>query len=159
MRANVPTHYQTLGLAPQAAPALVRKAYRQLAQKHHPDKQLANRAQAQQRMAQINEAYAVLSDPVRRASYDRWVQAHQARLAAECAVRAAQPTGFSAAWPWYLLFATMSFTSAAVGTVAYTAAVPPVAAPLHPALPRAAVKADAKRAPAQTTHATSAVPH
>lgn len=159
MAASVPTHYETLSLARHAGPDLVRKAYRQLAQKYHPDKQQHGACEAQQVMARINDAYAVLSDPVRRASYDRWVEAHQARLAAERAVRAAaQPGGFSAAWPWYLLFATMTFTTAAVGTVAYTAAVPTVAAPFPAAVQQTAVQPDSA-VPASAAGASAAKSH
>jgi DnaJ-class molecular chaperone len=130
MGGSVRTHYDTLSVATHTAPELVRKAYRQQAQKYHPDK-LPGNADAQQVMAEINEAYAVLSDPLRRANYDRWIRAREQRLAAEqAAARAARPSGFAAAWPWYLLFATISFAVLAVGTVFFKAAVPSVATPV-----------------------------
>ena len=130
MGASVQTHYDTLSVAHQAGPDLVRKAYRRQAQKYHPDKAPGSR-EAQQRMASINEAYAVLSHPARRASYDRWIAARHARIAAEREVqRAAQPPSrFSAAWPWTLLFATIACAMLAVGTVLYKAVVRPVASP------------------------------
>lgn len=130
MGTSVQTHYDTLSVARQAEASLVRKAYRQQAQKYHPDKAPGN-VQAQQRMAQINEAYAVLSNPARRATYDRWIEARAARIAAEhAAVLAGHSSRFSAAWPWTLLFATVAFTVLAVGTVLYKAVVRPVAAPV-----------------------------
>jgi curved DNA-binding protein len=61
-------HYQSLGLSPQADAATIKRAYRRLARRHHPDVNEA--AGAQQVMAQLNEAYQVLSDPRLRAAYD-----------------------------------------------------------------------------------------
>lgn len=131
MGASVQTHYDTLSVAREAAPELVRTAYRRQAQRFHPDKTPGHEAQL--RMAQINEAYAVLSNPARRATYDRWIQARHARMAAERQVaRAAQPLSrFSAAWPWTLLFATIACAVLAVGTVLYKSAVRQVAPPLN----------------------------
>ena len=63
-----PTHYQTLGLQPTASAADIKKAYRKLARKHHPDISKASDATA--RMAAVNAAHEVLSDPVQRAIYD-----------------------------------------------------------------------------------------
>jgi curved DNA-binding protein CbpA len=123
-----PNHYQTLGLAPQAAPEAVRRAYRRRAQRCHPDKAPGD-ARAQERMARINEAYAVLSHPERRASYDRWVHARNARLQAERTLHRARPSRFAASWPWGLVFATASFAVSAFGTVLYKTQVPQVAHP------------------------------
>lgn len=129
------THYDTLSVAEQAAPDIVRKAYRRQAQKYHPDRMPGT--QAQQLMAQINEAYAVLSDPQRRASYDRWIEARNARLQAERAARReAGRTGFAVTWPWYLLGATLAIAVLSVGTVIYKSAVPPVARPVAQATSR-----------------------
>jgi curved DNA-binding protein CbpA len=135
MRIHARTHYDTLSVAEQAAPELVRTAYRRQAQKYHPDRMPG--VQAQQLMAQINEAYAVLSDPARRASYDRWIDARNARLMAERAARhEASRSGFAVTWPWYLLGATLAFAALSVGTVIYKSAVPPVARPVAQATPR-----------------------
>jgi curved DNA-binding protein len=64
-------YYEVLGV-PRSAPAQeIKRAYRQLARKHHPDLQpAAERAQAAERFKEINEAYEVLSDPDKRAKYD-----------------------------------------------------------------------------------------
>lgn len=135
MRTPSRTHYDTLGVAEQATPDLVRKAYRRQAQKYHPDR--APGGEAQQLMAQINEAYAVLSQPQRRASYDRWIDARNARVQAEHAARReAGRKGFAVTWPWYLLGATMAFAVLSVGTVVYKSAVPPVARPVAQATSR-----------------------
>jgi curved DNA-binding protein len=61
-------HYQTLGLKPEASPEAIKKAYRRLARQHHPD--LSKAADANARMAAVNEAHEVLSDPELRAAYD-----------------------------------------------------------------------------------------
>lgn len=64
----MPTLYQTLGLDSRAHSDDVRRAYRTLAREHHPD--ISEDPDAHERMAQINEAFEVLSDPVRRMEYD-----------------------------------------------------------------------------------------
>ncbi|HEX3082257.1 MAG TPA: J domain-containing protein [Candidatus Saccharimonadia bacterium] len=59
------THYQVLGLAHAASPAEIKVAYRVQAKAAHPDA-----GGSAETMAQVNEAYQVLSDPVRRRAYD-----------------------------------------------------------------------------------------
>ena len=65
--------YTVLGVPDGAEPAVVRRAYLQLAREHHPDLHPdgAPRNAAERRMQEVNEAWAVLSDPDRRLSYDR----------------------------------------------------------------------------------------
>lgn len=62
--------YDVLGVRPDATAATIRESYRALARAHHPDRVASSPAAAEQRMAAINEAYHVLSDPARRAVYD-----------------------------------------------------------------------------------------
>jgi DnaJ-class molecular chaperone len=62
--------YETLEVSPRASTCVIRAAYRCLVQHHHPDKN-PDSADAGQRLTRINQAYAVLSDPVRRQDYDR----------------------------------------------------------------------------------------
>jgi curved DNA-binding protein len=62
-------YYAVLGVARQATAEDIKKAYRKLARKYHPD--VSKEKDAAERMTQINEAYAVLSDPEKRAAYDR----------------------------------------------------------------------------------------
>ena len=64
-------YYEVLGVAPQATDAEIKKAFRSLAMQYHPDRNQGNK-QAEERFKEINEAYAVLSDPDRRAHYDRY---------------------------------------------------------------------------------------
>ncbi len=65
--------YSVLGVPDGAEPAAVRRAYLRLAREHHPDLHPdgAPRAAAERRMQEVNEAWAVLSDPGRRLAYDR----------------------------------------------------------------------------------------
>jgi curved DNA-binding protein len=64
-------YYEVLGVPRSAPAAEIKRAYRQLARKHHPDLQpVAERAKAAERFKEINEAYEVLSDPDKRAKYD-----------------------------------------------------------------------------------------
>src|SRR5436190_22394471 len=68
-------YYATLGLYPNAEQVVIRAAYRALAQRYHPDRFDGPKNAAEERMKAINEAYAVLSDPEKRAAYDRQRQA------------------------------------------------------------------------------------
>lgn len=61
-------YYRILAVDRQASADEIKKAYRKLARKYHPD--ISKEADASQRMAEINEANAVLSDPEKRAAYD-----------------------------------------------------------------------------------------
>ena len=64
-------YYEVLGVPRKATAQEIKRAYRQLARKHHPDLQPpAERAQASERFKEINEAYEVLSDAEKRAKYD-----------------------------------------------------------------------------------------
>ena len=64
-------YYSTLGVERTADAATIKKAYRKLAQKYHPDKNPDDKA-AEDRFKQITEAYAVLSDPNKRKQYDQF---------------------------------------------------------------------------------------
>ncbi|MCX7717018.1 MAG: molecular chaperone DnaJ [Candidatus Sumerlaeaceae bacterium] len=61
--------YNILGVSESASQEEIKRAYRQLAKKYHPDKNRGNK-RAEERFKQISEAYNVLSDPAKRAQYD-----------------------------------------------------------------------------------------
>lgn len=73
-------YYQTLGVPKTATADEVRKAFRQLARKWHPDV-AKDKKNAEEKFKQINEAYEILSDPAKREKYDRlgagWQQYEQ----------------------------------------------------------------------------------
>ncbi|HEX5275580.1 MAG TPA: molecular chaperone DnaJ [Candidatus Rubrimentiphilum sp.] len=63
--------YEVLGVGRAADADEVRRAYRKLARTHHPDV-AADKSDAEHRFKEINQAYEVLSDPQKRAQYDRY---------------------------------------------------------------------------------------
>lgn len=69
-------YYQTLGVARDANADDIKKAFRRLARKYHPD--VSKEPDAAARMSEVNEAHAVLSDPEKRAAYDAMGQGHSA---------------------------------------------------------------------------------
>jgi len=64
-------YYSTLGLDRNATDADLKKAYRQLALKYHPDRNPGDKA-SEDKFKEINEAYACLSDPKKRSNYDNF---------------------------------------------------------------------------------------
>lgn len=69
-------YYRILGVPRDARAEEIKKAFRKLARKYHPD--VSKEPDAEPRMKEVNEAYAVLSDPEKRAAYDRLGQGFQA---------------------------------------------------------------------------------
>ncbi|MFN2194518.1 MAG: DnaJ C-terminal domain-containing protein [Anaerolineales bacterium] len=68
---EVKDYYQTLGVSKSASQEDIKKAFRKLARKHHPDVNPGDPA-AEERFKEINEAYEVLSDEEKRKKYDRF---------------------------------------------------------------------------------------
>ena len=69
--ASYKDYYAILGIARDASERDVRKAFRTLAAKHHPDRNPGD-ASAEERFKEVNEAYTVLSDPEKRRFYDQY---------------------------------------------------------------------------------------
>jgi curved DNA-binding protein CbpA len=72
---TITTHYDNLRVARNAPPAVIKAAYKVLAQEFHPDR--STHPKAAQYMQIINAAYATLSDPVEREKHDRWIAANE----------------------------------------------------------------------------------
>src|SRR5437868_4244404 len=66
-------YYEILGLAKNATEDDIKKAYRKLAMKHHPDRNQGDGAKkAEEQFKEAKEAYEMLSDPQKRAAYDQY---------------------------------------------------------------------------------------
>ena len=63
-------YYSVLGVDRDATPEEVKRAYRQMARKYHPD--VSTEPDAEEKFKEVNAAYEVLSDPEKRAMYDRF---------------------------------------------------------------------------------------
>ena len=67
-------YYEVLGVSRDASDDEIKKAYRRLAMKYHPDRNNGDKA-AEEKFKQVGEAYSILSDPQKRAAYDRYGKA------------------------------------------------------------------------------------
>jgi DnaJ-class molecular chaperone len=85
-------YYKTLGVPRTATQAEIKKAFRKLARESHPDKHAGDKG-AEKRFKEINEANAVLSDPGKRAKYDKFGRDWEAYARAGAAAGAGAPGG------------------------------------------------------------------
>lgn len=91
--ANKKDYYETLGVSKDAPAEEIKKSYRKLALKYHPDRN--KEAGAEDKFKEISEAYAVLSDPDKRAQYDQFGHAGiEGQYTAEDIFRGADFGGF-----------------------------------------------------------------
>lgn len=111
-------YYAWLGVARQATPDEIKKAYRGQARRFHPD--LSKAPESEQRMREINEAYVVLSDPDKRAAYDKLAEQRQGGAAGP---RQA-PFGKEAARPKSTAEAAQAYAETAAHTSASSSAGP-----------------------------------
>jgi molecular chaperone DnaJ len=72
MSAEKKDYYETLGVARDANPEEIKKAYRRLAMKHHPDRNPNDKVNAEKKFKEIQAAYSILSDEKKRAVYDKF---------------------------------------------------------------------------------------
>ena len=69
---NKRDYYEVLGIAKNATDEEIKKAYRKLAKKYHPDANPDNKQEAEAKFKEVNEAYEVLSDSQKRQMYDQF---------------------------------------------------------------------------------------
>ncbi|WP_341744355.1 J domain-containing protein [Azonexus hydrophilus] len=79
---SIHSHYENLRIARNAPPAVIRAAYRALAQEYHPDRNHGS-TDAARIMVLLNEAYRVLSDDTLRKEHDEWLRQAETALAPE----------------------------------------------------------------------------
>ncbi|MBU6475256.1 MAG: DnaJ domain-containing protein [Alphaproteobacteria bacterium] len=132
------THYQRLGVLRGAPAEVIRAAYKALAQTNHPDKNLDNPA-ATEAMQEINQAYAVLSDPQKRAEYDLWLGRQEAAIGAEWTQPPPRAPSSAPASPRHAgrrtgaLILLAALAGAMAFSFSYSAFLHPVAPPALPA--------------------------
>ena len=90
------THYEILGLPRNATPAQIKRRYRELVRKYHPDV-AADKAASHRLFLQINQAYEVLKDSARRKSYDESLELDEMIRAKRAAARRQTQSGGTAA--------------------------------------------------------------
>ena len=72
---SIHTHYDTLMVSKNASPEVIRAAFKSLSQKYHPDRN--HHPDSDRIMQQFNEAYSILSDPIKRSKYDKLIYEHE----------------------------------------------------------------------------------
>ncbi len=65
-------YYEVLGVRRETSPEDIRRAYRRMALKYHPDNVRGDKAEAEKKFKELAEAYEVLSDPVKRQQYNQF---------------------------------------------------------------------------------------
>ncbi|HET9638117.1 MAG TPA: J domain-containing protein [Allosphingosinicella sp.] len=129
--ASVRSLYDVLNVAPEAEPVVVEAAYKALIKKYHPDQ--AVEAPVSKDATAINEAFAILKDPVKRADYDHrlWSKQQAIRLAEAQVASAGRPPRYVAVSGW--LIAGLLACALAAVAMGKSLAPPPFNAPAEAA--------------------------
>jgi curved DNA-binding protein CbpA len=100
--AHLKSLYDVLNVAPEAEPVVVEAAYKALIKKYHPDQAVGTPVSKD--ATAINEAFAVLKDPAKRADYDHrlWAKQQSIRLAEAQVASAGRPPRFVAVSGWLI---------------------------------------------------------
>ena len=152
--------YDVLNVAPEAEPVVVEAAYKALIKKYHPDQ--AAEAPVSKDATEINEAFAILKDPAKRADYDHrlWTKQQALRLAELQVASAGRPPRFVAVSGW--LVAGLLACGLAAVAMGKSLAPPPLTAIAEAAEPHdsegPARAAAAKAAAAEAVHDGVAMP-
>jgi hypothetical protein len=150
--------YDVLNVAPEAEPVVLEAAYKSLIKKYHPDQ--AVEAPVSKDAAAINEAFAILKDPAKRADYDHrlWSKQQAVRLAELQVASAGRPPRFVAVSGWLIA----GLLAAALAAVAMGKSLTP---PLQAIAEAAEVDSEAparaaaaKAAAAEALHDRAAMP-
>ena len=65
-------YYEVLGVDKNADEAKIKKAYKRLAMKYHPDRNAGDKAGAEKKFKEVRKAYDIISDPQKRSAYDQF---------------------------------------------------------------------------------------
>ncbi|MDG6221493.1 MAG: DnaJ domain-containing protein, partial [Candidatus Thermoplasmatota archaeon] len=65
-------YYEVLDVDKNASPEEIKRAYRKMAKRYHPDMNRENSKEAEEKFKEVSEAYEVLADADKRAAYDRY---------------------------------------------------------------------------------------
>src|SRR3954465_3693150 len=90
-------YYEVLGVGKDADEESIKKAYRRLAMKHHPDRNPGDKA-SEDKFKEAKEAYEVLCEPSQRAAYDRYGHAGVSNSASGAGAAGAGFGGFAEAF-------------------------------------------------------------
>jgi curved DNA-binding protein CbpA len=146
--------YDVLNVAPEAEPVVVEAAYKALIKKYHPDQ--AVEAPVSKDATEINEAFAILKDPAKRADYDHrlWTKQQALRLAELQVASAGRPPRYVAVSGW--LIAGLLACALAAVALGKTVVPPPLTAAAEAAEPHdseePARAAAARAAAAEAVH-------
>jgi curved DNA-binding protein CbpA len=120
-----PLYYDALKVSQDAPAEVIRAAYRSLSQKHHPDRNAGD--ESARVMAALNQAYEVLSHPVKKQEYDAWIRRENLRASGQDAQEpeslkplARRPRHLHKALTRKRILASLSLLAGCAAVVAYS---------------------------------------